>query len=106
MKFKIKGTVVITLESTGGKTSKLKATEFNLDVSGIPQRQMIGPDGVPTKEGAKALTQAFLHGIVGNIHNEHQRGNWDSAAHLRYVISEMERAFAVSPKIDISNFTM
>lgn len=49
--------------------------------------------GLPTKAGSHALTNAFVQGLVGNIHHAHQKGFKDSAEHLRYIIAELERGF-------------
>ncbi len=50
-------------------------------------------DKTLTKDGVKALTQVLVQGLNANIQGAHQKGNWDSAEHLRYVISELERSF-------------
>lgn len=46
-----------------------------------------------TKEGIKALTNVLVQGLNANIQGSHQGKKWDSAEHLRYVISELERSF-------------
>lgn len=46
-----------------------------------------------THTGTKALTNTLVQGLVGNIHQSHQRGQMDSAEHLRYIIAELERGF-------------
>lgn len=45
------------------------------------------------KFGVKALSQVLVQGLNANIQGAHQNGIMDSAEHLRYVISELERAF-------------
>jgi len=106
MVFEIEGKCVITLEHTGGQTSALKSVDFNLDISNNMNKSMyLDDDGLPTKVGTKALTQAFVQGLVGNIHQAHQNNFWDSAQHLRYIISELERAFIEVPHLKKTTFT-
>jgi len=50
-------------------------------------------DGVPNINGTKAITDALIHGLVGSIHYAHEKGQWDSAEHLRYIIGALERGF-------------
>lgn len=95
MEFEIEGRCVVKLaHKEGEKTSAHVATDFNLDVSkNLDRSQYLDKEDLPTAAGTKALTQCFVQGLVGNIHNAHQKGYWDSAEHLRYIISELERGF-------------
>lgn len=95
MKFEIEGRCVVTLEhKQGEKTSSHVSTDFNLDVSkNVDRGHFLDKEDLPTQAGAKALTQCFVQGLVGNIHNAHLKGHWDSAEHLRYIIAELERGF-------------
>lgn len=78
----------------GSKTSKHKATNIRLEISdNLDETQYLDKEGRPTKEGSRCLTQALVQGLIGNIHHAHQAGWRDSAEHLRYVISELERGF-------------
>ena len=43
-------------------------------------------------------------GLVGNIHNGHSQKHWDSAEHLRYIISELERGFVQVTHLKKSEF--
>ena len=106
MLFEIEGKCVITLENSGGQTSALKSVDFNLDVSDNQNKSAyLDKEGLPTKIGTKALTQTFVQGLVGNIHQAHENQFWDSAEHLRYIISELERAFVQVPHLKKSDFT-
>lgn len=91
----------LTVEANiDGKTSRHISTDFTLEVSKNQDRNMfLDFKGRPKKEGVKPLTQAFIQGLVGNIHFAHERGFWDSAEHLRYVIDELTRGFATVTKI-------
>lgn len=78
-----------------GKTSKHIATDFRLEISKNQNKNVfLDFKGRPKKEGVKPLRQTFIQGLVGNIHFAHEKGYWDSAAHLRYVIEELTRGFA------------
>ena len=95
MEFEIDCRCIVTLEhNDGDKTSRHVATDFNLDVSKNLDRKMyLDKNDLPTKAGSQALTQGFVQGLLGNIHYAHEKGYRDSAEHLRYVISELERGF-------------
>lgn len=95
----------ITLaHETGMKTSKHVATDFFLEVSDNQDKSMFLKDDLPTKGGIKPLTQCFLQGLVGNIHHAHQNGWWDSAEHIRYIISELERGFVQVTNTHVGKF--
>lgn len=95
MRYKITGIVTVTADyEQGGTKSTHVATDFRLEVSKhLAQAQYNDRRGLPTKGGSHALTQAFVQGLVGNIHHAHQKGYRDSAEHLRYIIAELERGF-------------
>lgn len=90
----------ITLEpNPDGKSSSHIATDFRLEVSKNQDRKVfLDFNDRPKKEGVKPLTQTFIQGLVGNIHFAHDKGYWDSAEHLRYIISELTRGFATVAK--------
>lgn len=95
MQFSITGIVKLTLEhAQGAKTSRHVATDFRLEPSkNLKQDEYNDRRGLPTKTGSHALTQAFVQGLVANIHHAHEKGFRDSAEHLRYIITELERGF-------------
>lgn len=81
------------------------STDFNLETSdGIPREQCFDLEGLPTKDGCAFLTQAFIQGLIGNLHYAHHKEFRDSAEHLRYIISELERAFIEVPTISKAKF--
>lgn len=106
MILKFESKCVLEVEYTEGMiTTKHLATKFNLEVSkNLDKSQYIDPDGVPTAAGTKVLTNNFVQGLIGNIHQAHDKGYWDSAEHLRYIIAELERGFIAVTNSDISNF--
>lgn len=78
----------------GAPKSKHVATNIRLEVSdNLDRSRYMDKELRPTEEGSRALTQTLLSGLAANIHNMHQKGWRDSAEHLRYVISELERQF-------------
>lgn len=93
MDCKIEAIAAITLRPKNGQASELLCTEFTLNVSRNMDREAYIQKGQPTRDGSKALTQAFIQGLLGNLHFAHQAGFRDSAEHLRYIIAELERGF-------------
>lgn len=95
MRYTVTGIVKVTAEHNNGDTSsKHIATDFRLEVSKhLKQDEYNDKRGLPTKAGSHALTNAFVHGLIGNIHAAHHKGYKDSAEHLRYIISKLEEGF-------------
>jgi hypothetical protein len=76
------------------QTTEHLGTEISLQLSAnLLKEQYFGEDELPTREGSQCLTIAFIQGLIGNIHYCHQKEQWDSAEHLRYIIAELERGF-------------
>lgn len=95
MQYHITAIVKATADYQQGDTSSRHvATDFRLEVSKhLDQSKYNDKRGLPTKDGSHALTVTLIQGLVGNIHHAHQKGYKDSAEHLRYIISELERGF-------------
>lgn len=90
----------------GASTSRLVATDFRLDISeNLDRRVYLDKEDLPTKAAIKPLTQAFIQGLVGNIHAAHEKGYWDSADHLRYIINELQRGFIEVAKVSTGDIT-
>lgn len=90
----------------GAPTSRHIATDFRLDISkNLDSGVYLDAEQLPTKAGIKPLTQAFIQGLVGNIHMAHERGYWDSAAHLRYIIDELQRGFIEVADVSTGDIT-
>jgi len=106
MEFSFEAKVVLTLEHKKGMaTSKHVATDFNLEVNGIlDKRQYIDKEDLPTQDGSKVLSNVLVQGLIGNIHLAHEKGFRDSAEHLRWIISELERGFVAVANVKQSNF--
>lgn len=106
MEFSFEAKVVLTLEHQKGMTtSKHVATDFNLDVSKELNREMyLDKEDLPTESGSKTLSNVLVQGLIGNIHLAHERGFRDSAEHLRWIISELERGFIEVTNVQQSNF--
>jgi len=97
----------VTLEpNPDGRSSRHVETDFRLEVSKNQDKSIfLDFKGRPKKEGIKPLTQTFIQGLVGNIHFAHEKGYWDSAAHLRYIIDELTRGFATVAKTSEGEIT-
>jgi hypothetical protein len=106
MEFSFEAKVVLTLEhKKGAETSKHVSTDFNLKVIGPLQRnQYLDAEDLPTEAGSKVLSNVLVQGLVGNIHMAHEKGFRDSAEHLRWIISELERGFVTVANVEHSNF--
>ena len=106
MEFSFEAKVVLTLEHKKEMTtSKHVATDFNLDVSdNLVRSQYLDKEDLPTEAGSKVLSNVLVQGLVGNIHLAHEKGFRDSAEHLRWIISELERGFIEVGNVEQSNF--
>lgn len=95
MRFTVTGIVKVTAEyEPGSSKSKHIATDFRLEVSkNLKRDEYLDRRELPTKAGSHALTNAFVQGLIGNIHYAHQKGFRDSAEHLRYIIGLLEDGF-------------
>ena len=72
----------------------LKEVDVVMDVSkNLDRKAFFDKKGLPNSDGTKAITNVLVCGLSNNIHQAHQAGLWDSAAHLRYIIAELERQF-------------
>lgn len=105
MKISFKGVVVLTVDhQVITQKSKHVATDFNLEVSeNLVERKYL-KEGLPTKHGSHALSNVLVQGLVANMHMAHQKGYRDSAEHLRWIISELERGFVQVTRVTQSNF--
>lgn len=106
MKLSFEGRCVVEVEHEPGmEKPKHLQTKFNLDVSlNLDRKQYLDKEGLPTGPGVKTLSNVFVQGLIGNIHHAHQKGFWNDADHLRYIISELERGFVQITKTDTSTF--
>lgn len=106
MEFSFEAKVVLTLEyKKEMSTSKHVATDFNLEIIGeLDRKQYLDNEDLPTEAGSKVLSNVLVQGLVGNIHLAHEKGFRDSAEHLRWIISELERGFVTVANVEQSNF--
>jgi hypothetical protein len=105
-KISFKGICVIHMvHNPGDPMPNLTHSEINLELSkNLDASRYLTPRGVPNKDGAHCLTNVFIQGLVANIHHSHQNGYKDSAEHLRYIISELERGFVTNVDSTESTF--
>lgn len=106
MRYYFEATTRLVLEpNTSTGKSKHFRTDIYLDTSdNLAKPHYVNNDGSMTKDGCKVFTQTLVQGLVGNIHAAHQAGHMDSAEHLRYIISELERGFIQQTKIETGEF--
>lgn len=106
MEFSFEAKVVLELEhKENSNTSKHVATKFNMSVSkNLDKKKYIDKEDLPTKEGSIVLSNVLIQGLVGNIHFAHEKNYRDSAEHLRWIISELERGFASVSNIEVEKF--
>jgi len=88
------GIAKMTIEQDTAVSSKHIATDFRLEVSNNQNEKMFIENGLPNQAGIKPLTLTFVQGLVGSIHFAHEKGWWDSAEHIRYIIEKLTEGFA------------
>jgi hypothetical protein len=94
-RFRFIGISELVLEhEQGSPKSTHVATNVRMEISKNLDRARYLKNDLPTKEGLKPFTMAFIQGLVANIHHGHEKGWWDSAEHLRYIMEELSRGFA------------
>jgi hypothetical protein len=95
MEFSFEAVVKVTAShQRGDRSSKHVATDFRLEVSkNLADAMYNDADGLPTKDGADALTKTLVQGLIGCIHMQHQRGWKNDAENLRSIIAQLEKGF-------------
>lgn len=96
MEFTFEAISRVTAEyKKGDSNSRHLSTDFYLEVSeNLIESAYIDKEDVLTSKGSEAVTQAFIQGLVGNIHFAQQKGYRNDVEHLRYIIGELERGFS------------
>lgn len=105
MKTILESTVQLEVEKIKDKVLA-KSCSFNLSVDTIKldKKKYLDENNRPTKLGIHTVSNVLTQGLIGVIHVAHQKGYWDSAKHLRYIISELERGFVENVKVKESVF--
>lgn len=108
MEASFKAVVILGVDyKKGVKGVKHRYTDFLLDVSAnLDEDSYIDKNNFPTKEGSNVFTNVLVQGLIANIHLAHQNEYRDSAEHLRYIISELERGFVKNVDISQSHLEM
>jgi hypothetical protein len=71
----------------GCENASVINTEVALEVSKNINKSTFFDEGdIPNFQGARAVCNALVQGLIANLHFAHQHGLWDSAKHLRYII--------------------
>lgn len=94
MKFYFTATCKLTLEQNTPTTSRHISTDLRIVPSANLNQGKYLSRGLPTKDAVKPGTQCMVQGLIANIHMAHEKGWWDSAEHLRYIIKELEAGFS------------
>ena len=100
--YELKSSVYLKVDQTkGAKSSKLINCDVVFDTPKTREFSHLKyQNGKPSAAGLRASTTVLLSGIAANIHYGHKQKMWDSAEHLRYVISELERQFVQVAKTE------
>lgn len=95
MDYTFTGVVDLTLSPNDESGKSIhRETSIHLEIDKrLDKSGYINKDGTPNKEGSKVLTNTFVQGLIANIHYAHENGLRDSAEHLRFIVSELERCF-------------
>lgn len=95
MEYTFEAKVQLVIEKVkGSEKQRHVCTNISLDVSdNLDKGRYVDNEGLPTNNGLVSLTNTLVQGLIANIHLSHQKGHRDSAEHLRFVISELERGF-------------
>lgn len=97
-KFFFTGIARITLQhEPGQKTSQAHSTDIRLEVSNNLDNRVYLDKGLPTKDGTKALTTAFIGGLIGNIHAASKNGWWDKDEHMAYIMKHLNGGISAIP---------
>ena len=103
MKLEFIVTSKLQVEATPTSTI-FSSAHFTLKIPSIlDQNRYIDKNGVYTLAGTQVITNTLVQALIGNIHVAHENKVWDSAAHLRKVIQELEDGFIRIPEITLTN---
>jgi hypothetical protein len=102
MEFTFEAYVRLTMaHKEGQERSDHVATEFLLEPRYPLNRNVyLDKDDLPNQEGSKVLSNVLIQGLVGNIHLAHNNEWRDSAEHLRWIISELEKGFVAIANVE------
>lgn len=91
----MKNSVITTLnfEIKDGK-AVVKFVDMRLDLDRkLDDKMYYHKNGIPNQSGFKVIQTTLIQGLISSIQTQHQLKQVDSAENLRFVISELERAF-------------
>lgn len=106
MLHEIETRIKLTLEHKPGWTTSIhRGCKIALILpTGFAEEMYFDKKGDMTLLAAKTQTSIMVSGLAANIHANHETGVWDSAEHLRHIITELEKQFVEVGKIDKPNF--
>lgn len=106
MEIKIKVVTELALiKNDNYKYPLMKGVSVELIVPDILDKdKYIDPDkGYPNYDGTALITNTLTQGLIANIHMAHQNKFYDSAAHLRKIIKDLEDGFIGNMNIEKIN---
>lgn len=106
MNYKLEAKVELGLiHKHGSDKSKHDYTNVNLILgNSLDKKAYFTSEELPNKAGTKVLSNVLIQGLVANIHQAHENNYIDSATHLRWIISELERGFVTVANVSKSEF--
>jgi hypothetical protein len=89
--------------------------ELNLDTEEVPKANgfiftiprilgkeaFFNEDDTPNKNASRFISKFLVEALSGNIHTAHQKGQIDSAEHLRDIIGHLEDLFVANCEVEI-----
>lgn len=81
--------------------TKHVSTKFNLGMhKPLVKEKYVDEEGNLNKDGSFALSNVLVQGLIANLHMAHDLGFRNSAEHIRWIISELERGFSEVTKVE------
>lgn len=82
---------------------RIRFLQSRVALMGPTSSNLHNQDGSPTREGIKMGTCIMTLGLSNNLHYAHDKGLWDSAEHLRYIIQDLEEQFVKVPAVSVGS---
>ena len=93
--------VKVSVDTSQSKTHpQLTNVDVRLNLPDYLDPSAYYENGRLTSAGVIVVTSILTQGLIANIHGAHQYKLRDSAEHLRYIISELERGFVAQVKVE------
>ncbi len=85
----------IFLKSHAGttKSSIMESEVMLMPSENLDKDKYYEPDGMPNKEGVKAITYAFIVGLTSNMRYAAMKGYMKEGDIMKFVVDSLEKAF-------------